>query len=127
KRRQNGAADGESLRGVGLSLFFHGAGFTGNGERRMQSPVTARLLADGRIEVLTAMTDMGQGCAAIFPQIAIAAGGLAADDVIFAPPDTALVPDSGPTVASRTTMIVGGLIAKVVGEICARLFSSWPA
>ena len=112
-------------RGVGLSLFFHGAGFTGNGERNMQSPVGARLLDDGRIEVLTAMTDMGQGCVAIFPQIAIAAGGLEPEDVVFAPPDTALVPDSGPTVASRTTMIVGGLIAQVAREMSERVFSWW--
>ncbi|RPH53170.1 xanthine dehydrogenase family protein molybdopterin-binding subunit, partial [bacterium] len=98
-------------------LYFHGAGFTGNGERKMKSPVTARLLEDGRIEVLTAMTDMGQGCAAVFPQIAAAAGGLEPDDVVFAEPDTSEVPDSGPTVASRTTMIVGGLIADAVSEL----------
>lgn len=109
--------DGEPLRGIGLSLFFHGAGFTGNGERKMKSPVTARLLEDGRIEVLTAMTDMGQGCAAVFPQIAAAAGGLEPDDVVFAEPDTSEVPDSGPTVASRTTMIVGGLIAEAVSGL----------
>jgi CO/xanthine dehydrogenase Mo-binding subunit len=109
--------DGEPLRGIGLSLYFHGAGFTGNGERKMKSPVTARLLEDGRIEVLTAMTDMGQGCAAVFPQIAAAAGGLEPDDVVFAEPDTSEVPDSGPTVASRTTMIVGGLIAEAVSGL----------
>jgi CO/xanthine dehydrogenase Mo-binding subunit len=112
------------MRGIGLSLYFHGAGFTGNGERKMKSPVTARLLEDGRIEVLTAMTDMGQGCVAVFPQIAIAAGGLAPDDVIFAEPDTADVPDSGPTVASRTTMIVGNLIARTVAELRDRVLTS---
>ncbi|HET9227967.1 MAG TPA: xanthine dehydrogenase family protein, partial [Thermoanaerobaculia bacterium] len=53
------------MRGIGLALYFHGAGFTGNGERRMKSPVTVRLDKDGRIEVLTAMTDMGQGCGAV--------------------------------------------------------------
>jgi len=68
---------------------------------------------------------MGQGCAAIFPQIALAAGNLQPEDVVFAPPDTAQVPDSGPTVASRTTMIVGGLIESVVGEICDRVFEWW--
>jgi CO/xanthine dehydrogenase Mo-binding subunit len=67
------------------------------------------------------MTDMGQGCAAVFPQIATAAGSLADDDVVFAPPDTARVPDSGPTVASRTTMIVGGTIARAVAELTARV------
>ena len=56
-------------RGIGISLYFHGCGFTGSGELKMKSPVTARL-PDGRIEILTAMTDMGQGCAIVFPQIA---------------------------------------------------------
>jgi CO/xanthine dehydrogenase Mo-binding subunit len=116
--------DGEPLRGIGLSLYFHGAGFTGNGERKMKSPVTARLLADGRIEVLTAMTDMGQGCVAVFPQIAAAAAGVGPEDVTFAEPDTGAVPDSGPTVASRTTMIVGGVIARVVAELRGRV-ESW--
>ena len=73
---------------------FHGAGFTGNGERRMRSPVRARLLADGRLEIQTAMTDMGQGCAAIFPQLAQEGTGLSAEDLSFALPDTAQVPDS---------------------------------
>ena len=118
------SGDGEPLKGIGLSLYFHGAGFTGNGERKMKSPVTARLLEDGRIEVLTAMTDMGQGCAAVFPQIAAAAGGISSDDVVFAEPDTGDVPDSGPTVASRTTMIVGGLIARTVAELRDRVLAS---
>ncbi|HEX4962643.1 MAG TPA: xanthine dehydrogenase family protein molybdopterin-binding subunit [Thermoanaerobaculia bacterium] len=110
-------------RGIGLALFFHGAGFTGNGERRMKSPVTARLLEDGRIEVLTAMTDMGQGCVAVFPQIAAAAAGIGLEDLAFAPPDTGDVPDSGPTVASRTTMIVGALIARTVSELRDRVLA----
>ena len=119
------AADGAALSGVGLALYFHGAGFTGSGERRMESPVTVELRDDGRIEVLTAMTDMGQGCAAVFPQIARAAGGLAEDDVVFAPPDTARVPNSGPTVASRTTMIVGATIGRAVAELTARVVRGW--
>ena len=120
-------ADGETRRGIGLSLFFHGAGFTGSGERRMESPVGARLRADGRLEVLTAMTDMGQGCAAVFPQIAVAAGGLGEDDVVIAAPDTARVPDSGPTVASRTTMIVGATIARAVAHMTGRVMAWWEA
>jgi CO/xanthine dehydrogenase Mo-binding subunit len=121
--REKGAGEGELRHGIGLSLFFHGAGFTGNGERRMKSPVTARLLADGRIEVLTAMTDMGQGCVAVFPQIAAAAAGVPPEDLVFAEPDTGEVPDSGPTVASRTTMIVGALIARTVSELRDRVLA----
>ena len=87
----------------------------------MRSPVGARLLADGRVEVLTAMTDMGQGCATVFSQIAVEASGLRPEDLVFAEPDTGEVPDSGPTVASRTTMIVGAAIARAVGEVCERV------
>jgi CO/xanthine dehydrogenase Mo-binding subunit len=115
--------DGEPLQGIGLSLYFHGAGFTGNGERRMSSPVTVRLKEDGRIEVLTAMTDMGQGCAVVFPQIAAAAAGVRAEDLVFAAPDTGEVPDSGPTVASRTTMIVGNVLARAVAELRDRVLA----
>jgi CO/xanthine dehydrogenase Mo-binding subunit len=120
-----GRGDGEPLPGIGLALYFHGAGFTGEGERKMRSPVTARLRDDGRIEVLSAMTDMGQGCAAVFPQIAAAASGLGLDDVVFAEVDTGEVPDSGPTVASRTTMIVGGVIARTVAAVRDRVVVWW--
>lgn len=108
---------GASRRGLGLSLFFHGSGFTGNGERNMKSPVTARLAEDGRIEILTANTDMGQGCAAIFPMLAADAAGLALEDIVLADVDTSEVPDSGPTVASRTTMIVGALVAQAAAQV----------
>ncbi|HEX9801112.1 MAG TPA: xanthine dehydrogenase family protein molybdopterin-binding subunit [Thermoanaerobaculia bacterium] len=124
--RRARAADGEPLRGVGLSLYFHGAGFTGNGERRMRSPVTVRLAADGRLEALTAMTDMGQGVDTVFRQIAAEAAGVAWDDVTLAPVDTARVPDSGPTAASRTTMVVGGTLARAAAELRERL-DAWRA
>ena len=34
------------------------------------------------------------------------------DDVTMAPPDTGIVPNSGPTVASRTAMVIGRLIER---------------
>ena len=72
------------------------------------------------------MTDMGQGCAAIFPQIAAEPpAGSSPRTWSFAEPDTAEVPDSGPTVASRTTMIVGGLIARAVAELRERVLEWW--
>jgi len=121
--------DAQPWRGIGLSLYFHGAGFTGNGERRMGSRVTVRLMEDdanaGRVEILTAMTDMGQGTEAVFSHIAQTASGLPAEDLVFAPPDTGIVPDSGPTVASRTTMIVGGNVAQALEELVGRVAAWW--
>lgn len=113
--------DGELRRGIGLSLYFHGAGFTGLGEHKMRSPVTVRLTADGRIEVLTAMTDIGQGSLVALTLIAAEAAGVTLDDIVFALADTSRVPDSGPTVASRTTMVVGGTIARAVTQLRDRV------
>src|SRR5258708_25776813 len=46
----------------------------------------------------------------ILSQIAADALGIDYDDVEMATPDTATVPNSGPTVASRTCMVVGKLV-----------------
>jgi CO/xanthine dehydrogenase Mo-binding subunit len=69
------------------------------------------------------MTDMGQGCGAVFQQIVASASGVGVEDLDFAEPDTGTVPDSGPTVASRTTMIVGGLLARAAAEMRDRVLT----
>jgi CO/xanthine dehydrogenase Mo-binding subunit len=53
---------------------------------------------------------MGQGTKTIFPQLVAEALGVEIDEIEIAPQDTSQVPDSGPTVASRTAMVVGGLL-----------------
>ncbi len=97
-------------RGIGFCTFYHGAGFTGSGETHLASQVWVEGLEDGTVEVLTASTDMGQGTTTIFTQIAADALGLGEDQIRVAVPDTTQVPNSGPTVASRTAMVVGRLV-----------------
>ena len=89
---------------------MHGAGFTGSGEQHLASVVSVEAAADGHIRVLAASTEIGQGTNTIFAQIACDALGIDCEDVEVAQPDTAAVPDSGPTVASRTCMVVGKLV-----------------
>ena len=79
------------------------------------------LTADGRIRILTAQTEIGQGAATVLPQVAAEILGVAPDMVEPAPLDTALVPNSGPTVASRTTMVVGGLVMDAAGQLRAQV------
>ena len=85
-------------------------GFTGSGEQHLASVVSVEAAADGHVRVLAASTEIGQGTNTIFAQIACDALGIECDDVEVAQPDTAMVPDSGPTVASRTFMVVGKLV-----------------
>ena len=110
--RRTGAGESSPRigHGIGLALAWHGAGFTGSGEVHLASVASIELTADGRIVILTGSTEMGQGTKTIFPQLAADALGVPFDAVAIAPQDTALVPDSGPTVASRTAMVVGGLL-----------------
>jgi CO/xanthine dehydrogenase Mo-binding subunit len=103
--------------GIGLALAWHGAGFTGSGEVRLASLASLELTAEGAIRILTASTEMGQGTKTIFPQLVADALGVAYEDVEIARQDTAIVPDSGPTVASRTAMVVGGLLVKAAQRL----------
>ena len=101
-------------KGIGFATFLHGAGFTGSGERYMASVVGAEATPEGRVRVLAASTEMGQGTNTVFSQIAAEALGIDYDLIEIAQPDTSVVPNSGPTVASRTSMIVGKLVEAAV-------------
>jgi CO/xanthine dehydrogenase Mo-binding subunit len=108
--RASRRAGARRARGIGLAIGWHGAGFTGSGEAKMGSVAGLELGADGVIRVLTAQTEMGQGTNTIFPQLVAAELEVTDEAVVLAPQDTALVPNSGPTVASRTAMVVGGML-----------------
>jgi CO/xanthine dehydrogenase Mo-binding subunit len=99
-------------RGLGIAAFYHGAGFTGSGERYLNSLAGIDVTPEGRVRVLVANTEFGQGTNTILSQIAAESIGIDYDDVEMAPVDTNVVPNSGPTVASRTSMVVGKLIER---------------
>ena len=107
--------------GIGLALAWHGAGFTGSGEVKLASVASLELTDDHRIRILTASTEMGQGTKTIFPQLVADSLGVEYDEVEIAPQDTSIVPDSGPTVASRTAMVVGGLLIKAAERLRAQV------
>jgi CO/xanthine dehydrogenase Mo-binding subunit len=97
-------------KGIGIAAFLHGAGFTGSGERYLNSLVGVEATADGQVRVLVSSAEFGQGTNTVLCQIAAEALGLPYESVSIAQPDTTVVPNSGPTVASRTAMIVGKLV-----------------
>ena len=121
KRQAGPVHGGRRARGIGLSVFQHGAGFTGAGEARMKGKVAVDLRPGGRLLVRSASTDIGQGTVMVFSQIAADAAGIPLEQVQVAVPCTSHVPDSGPTVASRTVMIVGSIVEKAAREIAARV------
>jgi len=108
-------------RGIGFAAFMHGAGFTGSGEDHLASVVTIEATAEGRVRVLTSCTEIGQGTNTVFSQIAADALQLDSSDIDIAQPDTSAVPNSGPTVASRTCMVVGKLVESAALSLRAML------
>ncbi|MBI3180091.1 MAG: xanthine dehydrogenase family protein [Deltaproteobacteria bacterium] len=120
-RRRTKRPKDRRLRGRGLAFYFHGAGFTGSGEERLQGQVSVATRAGGGFEVRSASTDIGQGALTIFAQIAATALGVPLDQVHIAEPSTDRVPNSGPTVASRTCMVVGSVVAQAASALRAEL------
>ena len=97
-------------RGIGFATFMHGAGFTGSGERYLNSLVGLEGTAEGKVRVLVSSAEFGQGTNTILSQIVAETLHANYADVEVQQPDTSLVPNSGPTVASRTAMVVGKLL-----------------
>jgi CO/xanthine dehydrogenase Mo-binding subunit len=122
--RSENARGGAIKRGIGFAAFLHGAGFTGSGEEYLASEAAMEATPEGRIRVLAGSTEMGQGTNTIFTQIAAEALEIPADQIEIVQPDTAHVPNSGPTVASRTTMIVGKLVESTAKSIRQSLIES---
>lgn len=107
-----------TLKGIGMSVFFHGGGFTGDGERDIiKAKVKLKKYADDKVEILISNVEMGQGVSTSLRKIAAHTLEIPLEDVIFVNPDTDRVPNSGPTVASRTTMVVGKIIENAAAEM----------
>jgi CO/xanthine dehydrogenase Mo-binding subunit len=114
---------GSTKKGMGIAAFLHGAGFTGSGERYLGSVVGVEACADGSLRILVSSTEFGQGTNTVLCQIVAEALSLRYEDVGIAQPDTHEVPNSGPTVASRTVMVVGKLVQSAAVGIKKTLMS----
>lgn len=99
----------KKYQGIGVSLFLHGCGFTGKGERL----INGKIILEKSKEIVTlkvSSVEMGQGAETVLRKIVAETLELPIEQIMYEKVDTGLIPDSGPTVASRTTMIVGGLL-----------------
>lgn len=111
-------------KGIGTSLFLHGCGFTGSGERdHIKAVVKLVKSKEDKVSLKIANVDMGQGILTTLSKIVAKELNLPYEEILYPYPDTKEVPDSGPTVASRTTMIVG----KLLDRAARKLKDTWQA
>ncbi|NNU75690.1 xanthine dehydrogenase family protein molybdopterin-binding subunit [Clostridium estertheticum] len=118
KRESYKNQTGRYRKGIGLSMYYHGCGFTGSGERDLIKAVAKiRKNKDDTVDILASNVDMGQGLKTTFCKIVADTLGISYDKVSNINPDTDLVPDSGPTVASRSLMTVGELLKRAAKRL----------
>lgn len=108
--------------GYGFAFIPHGGGFTGDGEAtHIKAEVHLRKEVNHDVTILVSNVEMGQGAITALSKIVAATLDYPIERVHYHNPDTLYVPDSGPTVASRTTMVVGGLLHKAALKMKDRL------
>ncbi|MGC9358359.1 MAG: xanthine dehydrogenase family protein molybdopterin-binding subunit, partial [Anaerolineae bacterium] len=105
--------DAQRRRGLGVACYFHGCGLGGEGEDFAVS--TLQIENDNSIVLTSGLTDYGQGSRTVFTLLAAEVLGVHLDRIRMLRPDTRTAIDSGPTVASRAS-IVGGNAARVAAE-----------
>ena len=121
EKRKRFAGQGEGLKGIGCSLFFHGCGFTGAGEAELlKSKVKLKKYKDNTVGIFVSSTEIGQGALTTLHKIVAHSLDIPLEQVRQTYPDTADCPDSGPTVASRTVMIVGRLLQECAWDMKKR-------
>ncbi|MCX5907600.1 MAG: xanthine dehydrogenase family protein molybdopterin-binding subunit [Deltaproteobacteria bacterium] len=106
--REVGCGDPERARrrgvGIGIGWYRARAGYASEG-------------CGASVLLYTGITEMGQGAFTVLPQICAESLGVAIEDIRLVTPDTDLVPESGPTVASRSTTLMGNAIILATREI----------
>jgi CO/xanthine dehydrogenase Mo-binding subunit len=114
--REAGYVDQERSRrrGVGMALGFYrtsiGTGFDGCG-------ANVYVHEDGSVLLYTGITELGQGSFTVLPQICAEELGVEVEDIRLVAPDTDLVPESGPTVGSRSTTLMGNAILLAARQV----------
>ncbi|MCD4829601.1 MAG: molybdopterin-dependent oxidoreductase [Candidatus Cloacimonetes bacterium] len=99
---------GRRRRGIGLALSFRGCSLGAEGTDATSALVCVQ--SDGSVCIAAALHENGQGLRTTFAQVAAEALGIPLDDIVFLSPQTSWVPDGGPTVASRSTLMGGKAI-----------------
>jgi len=114
-------AHDDRRRGIGLSSVIYGVGLGGKAPFLDKAGATMKLEPDGSIAVAVGTVEMGQGLTTVMLQLAAESLGVPIDRVQIAPVDTSRVPDSGPTVASRGTMMSGLAILDAARKLRERI------
>jgi CO/xanthine dehydrogenase Mo-binding subunit len=116
KYRETGYIDRERTkrRGVGIGMGWYRTSIGTSGDA---CGANVYVHEDGSVLVFTGITEMGQGAFTVLPQICAEELGVRLEDVRLVQPDTDIVPESGPTVGSRSTTLMGNAIVLAARQV----------
>jgi CO/xanthine dehydrogenase Mo-binding subunit len=117
KREEYGRGGTRPRRGIGLAACYYGVGLGAMGKHLNPAAASVVVAADGSVSVAVGTTEIGQGMITVLSQITADALGCPVEMVRVVEADTSRVPDSGPTVASRTTVMSGNAIRDAAARI----------
>jgi CO/xanthine dehydrogenase Mo-binding subunit len=124
KRRNGGRADGAKRRGIGVAANYYGVSLGARGRYLDRAAAQVQVQPDGTVIVAVGNTEIGQGAKTVLAQICADALNAPYEKIQVLDVDTTRVPDSGPTVASRTTLMSGNAILDACAPIRSRLFET---
>lgn len=109
-------------KGIGLSVSYRGCSLGAEGIDAAAAYLSVQ--NDGSVYLLSGLAENGQGLKATFTIITAEVLGISHNDVYYLETDTGLIPDSGPTVASRSTLMGGGAV-KAASDIIRNRFEEF--
>jgi CO/xanthine dehydrogenase Mo-binding subunit len=107
------------LKGIGLAVSYRGCSLGAEGIDAAAAYLSVQ--SDGSVYLLSGLAENGQGLRTTFAIIAAEVLGISIEDIYYLELDTGLIPDCGPTVASRSTLMGGGAV-KAAAEILRQRF-----
>jgi CO/xanthine dehydrogenase Mo-binding subunit len=110
--------------GIGVSASYYALGFGASGKSSSRTSAYVQLELDGGVVFSVGTVEMGQGMITVLAQIIAEELGVDYEGIHMASADTSRVPDSGPTVASRTTMFSGRAVQNACRKLRALMFDA---
>ena len=106
-------------KGIGLAVSYRGCSLGAEGIDAAAAYMSVQ--QDGSVYLISGLAENGQGLKTTFSIIAAEVLGISPDHIQYLEQDTGIVPDSGPTVASRSTLMGGGAVKNAAEILKSRL------
>lgn len=110
-------------KGLGISTVTYGVGLGGKAPFLDKAGAYMKLEADGSIAFSVGTVEMGQGLITALTQIVSEALQVPVEQIHMSRVDSSRVPDSGPTVASRGTMMSGLALVDAAEKLREKIVS----